>query len=158
MHAIAKALNYDLDEHGVSVIDFQNNGNPESFAVLARALGYPWLIVVDGDDAGKKYIARLEHRGFSKVEIGNRSFELQHGYLEQQLVADGLQVELKSILHSQGKAGVDVMDDNDLVAALVDDKTNYAALLAELCDNDHGLVNRMPLAFRSAIAKLRGLT
>ncbi|MGO8557739.1 hypothetical protein ACC724_39235, partial [Rhizobium ruizarguesonis] len=47
VHGIAKGLGYDLYENGVAVIDFQNCGNPEIFAVLSRAFHYPWLIVVD---------------------------------------------------------------------------------------------------------------
>jgi putative ATP-dependent endonuclease of the OLD family len=43
VHALGRSLGYDLDEHGVSVIDAQNNGNPAIFAALARALGIPWL-------------------------------------------------------------------------------------------------------------------
>lgn len=35
-HATSHALDYDLDRHGVSVIDAQNNGNPATFAALAK--------------------------------------------------------------------------------------------------------------------------
>ena len=34
--ALAKSLGYDFDEHGVSLIDAVNNGNPATFAALAR--------------------------------------------------------------------------------------------------------------------------
>ena len=52
VHAMACALGYDLDRHGVAVIDAQNNGSPAIFAALARALSIPWLAVFDGDQAG----------------------------------------------------------------------------------------------------------
>ena len=48
VHALGRAQDYDLDEHGVSVIDAQNNGSPDTFTALARALGIPWLAVFDG--------------------------------------------------------------------------------------------------------------
>ena len=35
--ALAHAMRYDLDWQGVSVIDAQNNGSPQAFAVFARA-------------------------------------------------------------------------------------------------------------------------
>ena len=61
VHALARALGYDLDEHGVSVIDAQNNGNPDTFAALARALAIPWLAVFDGDAAGRG-LRRRDHQ------------------------------------------------------------------------------------------------
>ena len=72
VHAIAHALDYDLDQHGVAVIDAQNNGNPATFAALARALGIPWLAVFDGDDTGRKYIRAICNRGFVKDEVDQR--------------------------------------------------------------------------------------
>ena len=41
VHALAEAMGCDLDLHGISVIDAQNNGNPVTFAALARALDIP---------------------------------------------------------------------------------------------------------------------
>ena len=63
------ALGYDLDEHGVSVIDAQNNGNPDTFAALARALATPWLAVFDGDAAGQDYVQAITRRGFTATDV-----------------------------------------------------------------------------------------
>lgn len=158
VHGIAKGLGYDLDEHGVAVIDFQNNGSPEIFAVLARALGYPWLAVVDGDAAGLGYVARVTARKFSAEEMARRTFSLPAGYLEQQLIADGLQNELKAILVSFGNVGAADFDDATLIAALENDKSGYAAVLAKQCAENPALAQRMPAPFRNAILALRGLT
>ena len=158
VHGIAKGLNYDLDENGVAVVDFQNNGSPEIFAILARALGYPWLAVVDGDAAGLDYIARIKERNFSEEEMVRRAFSLPDGYLEQQLVADGLQDELKAILVSFGNADAAGFDDEALIAALKNDKSGYAAVLAKQCSENPELAQRMPAPFREAILALRGLT
>ncbi|WP_417766732.1 ATP-dependent nuclease [Stappia sp.] len=157
-HGIAKGLGYDLDEHGVAVIDFQNCGNPEIFAVLARALHYPWLIVVDGDPAGQRYLTKIAGRSFSPQEMDRRAFSLPAGYLEQQLVADGLQAELKAILVSLGNVGAANLNDADLITALKKDKSGYAAVLAKQCADDPVLAQRMPEPFRNAILSLRGLT
>jgi putative ATP-dependent endonuclease of OLD family len=157
VHGIASGLGYNLDEHGVSVIDFQNCGNPECFAVLARALGYPWLVLVDGDPAGQGYLDTIKDRGFSTTEMGRRSFKLPVGTMEQQLVADGLQTELKSILVELHVPGAAALDDVALVDALEKNKSSYAALLRRRCANDPMLAQRMPEAIRLAIQSLRGL-
>ena len=151
-------MDYDLDENGVAVIDFQNCGNPEIFAVLARALHYPWLIVVDGDAAGQGYLAKIAGRSFSPQEMARRSFSLPVGYLEQQLVADGLQAELKAILVSLGNAAAANLDDAALITTLTRDKSGYAAVLAKQCAEIRALAKGMPAPFRNAILSLRGLT
>ena len=157
LHGMAKAMGYDFDEHGVSVIDFQNNGNPECFAALGRALGYPWVMVVDGDQAGNQFLAAVSGRTFSPAHMAQRSRQLPAGTLEHQLVAGGLQPELKAILAAQGIAGAVTMNDADLIAALKDDKCGYAAELGAQCAADIALTQRMPLQLREAIEALRGL-
>lgn len=157
LHGMAKAMNYDFDEHGVSVIDFQNNGNPECFAALGRALGYPWVMVVDGDMAGTQFLASVSGRNFDANFMAERSRQLPAGPLENQLVADGLQPELKAILVAQGVAGAATMNDDELIAALKDDKSGYAAELGAQCAANVGLTQRMPLALRESIDTLRGL-
>lgn len=157
LHGMAKALGFDFDEHGVSVIDFQNNGNPECFAALGRALGYPWIMVVDGDLAGNQFLAAVRGRNFDAEQMAQRSKRLPAGTLEHQLVADGLQPELKAILAAQGVANVATMNDAELVAALKDDKCGYAAELGVQCAASLALAQRMPLALREAIDALRAL-
>lgn len=157
VHGVAAGLHYNLDEHGVSVIDFQNCGNPECFAVLARALGYPWLILVDGDDAGRKYLNEVRDRGFTHEEMEKRSFLLPAGYLEQQLVADGLQAELKQILSEIDVQNAHAFNDQELIAELVSHKSAYSALLGKRCAGDPALSARMPEKIRTAILSLRGL-
>ena len=157
VHGMAHALGYDFDEYGVSVIDFQNNGNPECFAALGRALGYPWVMVVDGDQAGHQFIASVASRNFTQPQMAQLAKQLPNGTLEQQLVADGLQTELKAILTSQGVAGAAGLNDADLIATLKDDKCGYAAQLGAQCAASIALTNRMPQALRDAIATLRAL-
>ena len=56
VHALARALDYSLDEYGIALIDVANNGNPALFAVLARAYGIPWRAVLDGDEEGLRKV------------------------------------------------------------------------------------------------------
>lgn len=156
VHGMAKGLGYDLDEHGVAVIDFQNNGNSSCFPALARALGYPWLMVADGDAAGADFLASVAGRGFGDAEMRQRAARLPNGTLEEQLVHDGLQAELKEILTGLGTPAGG-FNDAELLKALKDDKSGYAAVLGNRCATDPGLTARMPQAFQDAIRSLRGL-
>ena len=159
VHAVAHALKYDLDQHGVSVIDAQNNGNPTTFAVLARALGIPWLAVFDGDDAGRGYKEKIASRcSFSAEELDQRCRTHAAGDLEAQLVADGLGPELREVLAALGMQDAHELNDEALVRRLRDDKTAYAAEFAARVHQDAGLAQRAPEAFRAAIEQLRGLT
>ena len=89
VYALARELGYDLDEHGISLIDAVNNGNPAIFAVLARALDIPWLAVFDGDGAGERYIQSIIKRGFDSAFVNQRCRKHTAGNLEEQLLADG---------------------------------------------------------------------
>lgn len=158
VHALAHALGYDLDEHGVALIDAVNNGNPALFAALARALGIPWTAVFDGDEAGRGYVNALTARGFDAAFVTERCRTHPAGHLEDQLLADGLEPELRSILQTLGQNDADTIDRPTLEKRLADNKTSYAAQLATRLNDDAALAQRMPQAFREAIASLRGLT
>ena len=157
VHAIGYALNYDLDRHGVSVIDAQNNGSPATFAALARALDIPWLAVFDGDAEGRQFSQRIQNRGFDATEIDMRCGNHSNGDLEQQLVADGLGQELRETLQAIGVENAESLNTEDLVRKLRKRKTVYAAELAASVRCDSELAARMPAAFRDAIDRLRGL-
>ena len=157
VHATAHALDYNLDRYGVAVIDAQNNGNPATFAVLARALGIPWLAVFDGDKAGRDFVKSIENRGFDSTELEMRCHTHPAGDLEEQLVADGLGPDLRDTLASIGIQDADGLNDVDLAPRLRDNKPTYAAELAARVRRDIDLAKRAPYAFRTAIKKLRGL-
>ena len=158
VHAVAHAMDYDLDQHGVSVIDAQNNGNPATFAALARALEIPWLAVFDGDAAGQGFVQAIESRGFDTSESRSRCHTHPDGDLEAQLVADGLGVELRETLGGLGFQNVRELSDEGLVERLRADKTTYAAAFAARIRGETDLAQRAPEAFRSAVTQLRGLT
>ncbi len=158
VHAIAHALDYDLDQHSISVIDAQNNGGPATFAALARALEIPWIAVFDGDPAGNKMKSSIAKRGFSDEDLERRCQTHPDGNLEQQLVADGLESELRDALETSGIPNVSRLEGDRLVTCLQQNKTSYAAELAARLRQDADMACRAPEAFRTAIAQLRGLT
>ena len=158
VHAIAHALDYDLDQHSISVIDAQNNGDPATFAVLARALDIPWLAVFDGDDAGEGMKRAIARRGFSDEELEARCQIHPAGDLEAQLVADGLEPELQDVLVTSGIPDASQYSGDSLAMRLRRNKTAYAAELAARIRQDADMAGRAPVAFRTAIEQLRGLT
>ena len=159
VHAMAHAMDYDLDSHGVSVIDAQNNGNPATFAVLARALGIPWLAVFDGDNEGTGYVQSIEKRGFSPEELAKRCRTHGAGDLEAQLLTDGLRPEVHKILTELGVGDADGLPNAKLLEQMRRRKmkTNSAALLADRLRGNSDLALRAPPAFRAAIEQLREL-
>ena len=157
VHAIAQAQDYDLDRHGVAVIDAQNNGNPATFAALARALAIPWLAVFDGDDAGQEYVHSIGARDFADEEVKMRCRTHPAGDLEAQLVADGLGPELRDLLTELGLHDGKDLSDEALLKKLRANKTDYAAALAARFRDDPDLVQRAPEMFRSAINNLQEL-
>ena len=158
VQAIAQAMDYDLDEHGVSVIDAQNNGNPATFAALARALDIPWLAVFDGDDAGRRYVKAIAERGLGDDELARRCSTHPAGDLEAQILSDGLGQDLREILAELGVREALTFDDAKLVTALRNDKTAYAAALSTRFRTDSDLAQRVLKSFRVAIEQLPGLT
>ena len=159
VHVAARQLSYDFDEHGISVIDAANNGNPAIFAALARALGIPWLAVLDGDDAGQGYVQAITARGFDPDFVAEHCKMLPAGNLEQQFLADGLEPELRAILREDiGQQDALDIDRATLDSRLKNAKIPYAAALAGRMAADATLAERLPLTFRNAIVALRGLT
>lgn len=157
VHALAQALDYALDQHGVAVIDAQNNGTPATFAALARALAIPWLAVFDGDSAGHRYVQRIRSRGLADLEVATRCRTHSAGDLEMQLVADGLGPVLRDILAEMKVADARELADEALPERLRADKTASAAALAARIRADPDLAQRALPAFREAIDDLRSL-
>ena len=157
VHALAHAMRYDLDWQGVSIIDVQNNGSPDLFAALARALDIPWVAVFDGDAAGRGYVHQLLKRGFSNAELQRRCHLHPDGDLEAQLVVDGLGPELAEILQGLGVKGAAGFDDAILAERLRSKKTAYAAALADRFRASPRTARRGPEAFRKAIGMLAQL-
>jgi putative ATP-dependent endonuclease of OLD family len=153
-HALGNAVGYSLDENGVSVIDCQNNGYPQIFAVLARALGIPWFAVFDGDQEGTGFTESIRGRDFSPPEMNLRCSNLA-GTLEQQLIADGVQAELRGCLTSAGISTANITNDVELLEKLTANKIGYARELVLRINSDQALATRILAPIRNAIQNLR---
>ena len=157
LNALARAMAYDLDVHGVSVVDAKNNGNPATLAAFARALGIPWLAVFDGDDAGREYLRDIRKRGFSSESVDERCRLHEHGDLESQLVVDGVGPELREILVELDVRNAADLTDQELSGALRQHKTKYAAALAGRLETNKRLAQRLAPAFRWMVGRSRNL-
>ncbi len=155
LSALARTMNYDLDVHGVSVIDAKNNGNPAIFAAFARALGIPWLAVFDGDAEGKKYLQAISRRGFDREAVQERCRLHDDGDLESQLVTDGVGPELRQILVELGLRSASKLTNQELPGVLRANKTEFAAALALRLETNGALAQRLPAAFHWAVEQLR---
>lgn len=96
LNAMAEMLGTPLDRSGISLIDIGTGvGTFGAFASLARALGYPWFVLCDGDAAGDGYLQELANQGFNPEEVSQRAVQLPRGQkLEGFLVANGFDEEL----------------------------------------------------------------
>ncbi len=161
VHALARAMDYDVDSRGTAVIDAKNNGNPATFAALARALDIPWLAVFDGDRAGENYVRDIAKRRFPDEEVKRRCHTHEAGDLEAQLVASGLDSELREILAELGVKDAADLTNDELLARMKQDnkmKTSCAALLAVRFQKNPDSALHAPPAFRKAIKQLPELT
>ena len=154
VHALAHAMEYDLDGFRVSVIDAQNNGSPQAFAALARALDILWVAVFDGDAQGNKYKRQILKLGSEKAKLKQLCLSHSAGDLEKQLVEDGFGSELRGILAELGVRGASDLTDEALVKRLRKRKMGYAAKLADRFRVDPNLARRGPAAFREGIGTL----
>ena len=124
------------------------------FRALAQALGIPWLVVLDGDDAGKKRIWEIKSRIGVPNLVEKRCRTHSAGNLEQQLLSDGLESELRDALWNAGHEDVEYIDSENLKKRLKNYKMDYAAELALMLRGNSALASRMPEAFRDAIEDL----
>lgn len=154
VEALARALEYDLDQHGVALIDAKNPGNPAIFAAFARALGIPWLAVFDGDAEGQRYINDIRKRGFSEEEVQWRCRTHMDRNLEQQLVHD-LGDRITPFLRELGEnRGLD----GDALTEWLHRKSDFPVLLANEVTVDPSFAQYLPEAFRTTIRDLRTVT
>ena len=150
--ALFDALTFRLDAHGVSLIDYQNNGSPRAFACLARTFGFPWALLTDGDEYGRKSLSSLKSAGFSEEELSARAVQLpDETDLEAYIVGSAWR-PLALAVAKEFKAGLaDDSDDAALAAALRTNKPLWARRLGDRLRQTPPNVDDLP----DALARLR---
>ncbi|WP_025770080.1 ATP-dependent nuclease [Thioalkalivibrio sp. HK1] len=132
LHAFLTLFDYPLDVNGVSVIDFKNSGKSAStFAVLARALGFPWIMTCDGDQAGDGFISSLKNRGFTDEDIDRNVIRNPHRNLEESLIHSHLRSSLVEIAGELNLSIDASVSDEDLAESMKRNKSEFATRIAE---------------------------
>jgi putative ATP-dependent endonuclease of OLD family len=156
LHAMSKSLGWPLDEHGVTVIDFQQSGNASIYPGLADAFGVPWNMIVDGDSEGSRFRDQILDRGFTGGEVDQRLAMLTTpNTLEDQLIADGHGPLLREILADFVGNNAHVCPDAEFRAIAKNRKVPCMGSLSLRVLNDAELAGRMPAPFVGLIDNLR---
>jgi len=156
LHALGKALGWPLDEHGVTVVDFQQSGSAGIYPALAEAFGIPWHMIVDGDAESAKFKRQILDRGFEEDDLTGRFVTLPPpNALEDQLIADGHVQLLREILAGIAGRSALTCPEPELRSRLKNRKTGYMGVLSLRVAGDAALASRMPAAFVTLITNLR---
>jgi putative ATP-dependent endonuclease of OLD family len=131
----AESLGRPLDQVGITVIDFQNNGSPGKFVGLARTFEIPWIMICDNDDGGRNFVREVENRGLTAEEMQELVRLLPDKDIETFLVKNGFIQEYAQILteknvnltKKQDEAGFE----DEIVSKIQEDKTGNAIALIE---------------------------
>lgn len=157
VHAIARAMGWPLDEHGVAVIDFQQSGNAGVYPALADAFNIPWDMVVDGDAESEKFKQQILDRGYTEDDLkGKFTTHPKPQDLEDCLIADGHEKLLRQILSRFSGKVVLTCPQPDFIARLKNKKTGYMSILAPMVDADSALAGKMPKSFIDLINSYKG--
>lgn len=156
LHAIGRALDYPLDRHGAAVIDFQNNGDADIYPALATSFGIPWTMITDGDGEGVKFREQLLKRGFTAADLQDRMKTLPPPRdLEDQLIADGHEALLRTILVEATSNRVNQLSAEDFLIALKKNKIPCISRLALRVEMDPALALQMPAPFVELVQALK---
>ncbi|UWU78155.1 AAA family ATPase [Bradyrhizobium huanghuaihaiense] len=101
LQGLAREMDYPLDRHGVTVIDYRNNGSLGPFVALARAFGIPWLALVDNDLQGQRSKAEVAQLGFSAHQLNEMVVSLEHSNLEVTILEAKNEALLRDILATE---------------------------------------------------------
>lgn len=156
LHALGRAMDWLLDQHGVAVIDFQNNGNAGIYPALADALGIPWHMITDGDAESEKFKEQILKRGFTEADIAGRFTTLPSpNNLEDQIFSDGHEGLLRNILADMGSVNAKTCPLDEFRGRLKNSKLAYMAALAREIVADPALAARMPTPFVKLVQALK---
>ncbi len=156
LRALGEIQGYDLDQHGIAVIDFKNNGNAGIYPALADAFEIPWHMVTDGDAESEKFKKELLNRGFNEKDLDDHFYTLTApNSLEDQLLLDGHETLLREILRDIGVPHSMTCTIEDFTKKLKNKKTAYMSKLAQMVAVDSVLATSMPKVFVSLIADIK---
>ncbi len=152
----AELLGTPLDQVGITIIDFQNNGSPGAFIGLAQTFEIPWVMICDNDEQGKQFIRQASNRGLSEELIKELVYPLPENMdLEIFLAKNGFAqyyvdvlTERNVILDKQiGEDGYE----NEIAEKVKSDKTGYTIALIKKLRSSKIDNSKIPDLFKSVI-------
>ena len=153
----AELLAKPLDQFGITVIDFQNNGSPGAFVGLARTFEIPWIMVCDNDAAGQEFVKQIEARGLSPNDIKGlvRPLPGNGMNLEMFLIKNNFVQEYEEIL-AERRIGLvkkynEAGFEDELASKIRKDKTGYTIILLEKLRRASADSTRVPPFFAEII-------
>ena len=153
----AELMNKPLDQYGVTVIDYQNNGSSWIFVTLSHIYEIPCIMLTDSDNAGKGHIKEVENRGLTDEEMHElvRVLPIENAYLESFLYKNGFDQEYMEILKDEGvtltnKSGDEGLEE-EIVKKIKNDKLKYMHALINKLNAKGADKSRIPGFFEKAI-------
>ncbi|WP_433708695.1 ATP-dependent nuclease [Paenibacillus illinoisensis] len=157
LNYFAELLELPLDENGISIIDYQNNGSPGSFVKIAKILNYPWYLLSDNDTQGEGTLEQLQKLSYSKEEIDSYTTLLPHVDFETYLVHEGFEEEYLAIAQENGHEiepdSLGIINKLDLVRIIQKDKVGNARRLVDILKSKNSDRSRVPELIKTMIER-----
>ena len=156
----AELLGTPLDQFGITVIDFQNNGSPGTFVGLAKAFEIPWIMVCDNDAAGAKFVDEVKGRGLTRQEVNDLAQLIPdaNADLETFLTKNGFAAEYEEILAERQvaltKKPAEAGYEDEVAENIKKDKTGAMLRLIEKLRAKNADTSRVPAFFAKLIKDL----
>lgn len=158
LHYFAELIGQPLDRVGVSIVDYQNNGSPGAFVLLANNLEIEWILLCDNDEEGNKYInsiKKLVNITGEKEKDLLRALPEKGADFEMFLVKNGFHEKYEAILSGKGikltrKCG-DAGYDEELANNIRKNKTECTNELIRISRESGATSDQVPVFFANAI-------
>jgi putative ATP-dependent endonuclease of the OLD family len=157
-------LGCPLDNFGITLIDFQNNGSPGVFICLARAFEIPWLLICDNDQGGKDIIKQIPGQGILEEELKKivRCLPIEGADIEMYLLKNGFSTEYMQIMSDKGiklsrqQGEIGFVD--EILAIIREHKIEYMSALIEKLCGAKADSSRVPEFLKTAIKDIIAMT
>ena len=128
----ARTMGYDLDERGISYIEYRSNGSAKAFTKLAKVLDFDWSLLADNDDQGANTLSEIRNNGYTEAEISDMVRLTNKKDIEHELMDCGFLNDYEKILEDE--------IDDVLKAIKVSDIDEYKRQLSEISQAGKGKV------------------
>lgn len=151
----ADLLGYQFDVHGVTTIEYRNNGSAGAFVKFADALGFPWVLLTDNDDQGKKTLSEISNLGFTPETHGDTIYVLPHDDMEVFLAREGFLRFYVEILGDDAPDGINDINEYTLAVAemIKRNKVENAYRLVEILKERNFTSSGIPTGIRHLIER-----